>query len=212
MDPQFYHAAMEGDIEVIKEKRPDELDGLLTPRKNTVLHIHISARPEKMESTQFLQEVLDMCRPSLVFQANSKGDTPLHIEARYGLDGVVEVLDHTKSLDQLESGYKQMLWVTNNEKDTAFHEAVRMNHIDVVRLLICEDPEYSYSANVAGETPLYLAVERGYKDIAFEILGRCTSLAHGGPNGRTTLHAAVIKKYKGTYILFLLLLLLVSFN
>ena len=44
--------------------------------------------------------------------------------------------------------------MTNNEKDTAFHEAVRGNHLDVVKRLIQEGPDYSYSQNDAGETSI----------------------------------------------------------
>ncbi|XP_065625288.1 protein ACCELERATED CELL DEATH 6 [Quercus suber] len=82
--------------------------------------------------------------------------------------------------------------MTNNEKDTAFHEAVRGNHLDVVKLLIQEGPDFSYSQNDAGETPLYMAVERRFEKLMHLILLRCASLAHDGPLGRTTLHAAVI--------------------
>ena len=82
--------------------------------------------------------------------------------------------------------------MTNNEKDTAFHEAVRGNHFDVVKLLIQQGPDFSYSQNDAGETPLYIAVERGFEKVAFHISENCTSPAHDGPLGRTTLHVAVI--------------------
>ncbi|KAK7815249.1 alpha-latroinsectotoxin-lt1a [Quercus suber] len=90
-----------------------------------------------------------------------------------------------------------MLEMTNNEKDTAFHEAVRGNHLDVVKLLIQEGPDFSYSQNDAGETPLYMAVERRFEKLMHLILLRCASLAHDGPLGRTTLHAAVIWNSRG---------------
>ena len=87
---------------------------------------------------------------------------------------------------------KEMLETTNNEKDTALHEAVRNKHLEVVKLLIQEGPDFSYSQNEAGETPLYIAVERNFEDVAFHILDNCTSPAHDGPLGRTRLHVAVI--------------------
>ena len=87
--------------------------------------------------------------------------------------------------------------MTNNEKDTALHEAVRGNHLEVVKRLIEEGPDISYSRNDADETPLYIAVERNYKDVALHILDKCKSPAHYGPLGRTTLHAAVIWNNSG---------------
>nr|XP_048334869.1 ankyrin repeat-containing protein At5g02620-like [Ziziphus jujuba var. spinosa] len=195
MDVVFYNAAVKGEIDVVEEQA-DNLARLLTPRNNTILHINILARPKEMDSIEFLRGVLDKC-PPLLFHANDKGETPLHIAARFGHHQVVKVLlEHAKSPRniELESGTRQILQMTSKQKDTALHEAVRMNHTQVVRLLIKEDPDFSYSANKTGETPLYLAVERSYNHLAFEILDFCTSLVHRGPNGRTTLHAAVIKQ------------------
>ncbi|KAK0604517.1 hypothetical protein LWI29_016458 [Acer saccharum] len=44
----------------------------------------------------------------------------------------------------------------------------------------------------AGETPLYLAAERGYVEVLDEILHTCFSPADHGPYSRTALNAAVI--------------------
>jgi ankyrin repeat protein len=86
--------------------------------------------------------------------------------------------------------------MTNEEQDTALHEAARNIRVHVVEILTKEDPEFSYSANVLGETPLYIAAsimrwvseERG--KVIDEILTNCISVDYGGPNGRTALHAA----------------------
>ncbi|KAG6667194.1 hypothetical protein CIPAW_01G084000 [Carya illinoinensis] len=95
----------------------------------------------------------------------------------------------------LESGVveatKEMIGKLNKERDTALHEAVRHNHIEVVKQLLMEvDPEFSFGANVAGETPLYLTAERCFPDLVSEILNKLKSPAHDGPLGRTALHAA----------------------
>ncbi|KAK7840746.1 ga-binding protein subunit beta-1 [Quercus suber] len=124
-----------------------------------------------------------MC-PSLLWQANVKGKTPLHIAARYGHATIVEVLiEHAKSPQQdLESGVnntvKEMLDMTNNEKDTALHEAICNNHLEVVKLLIQEGPKFSYSRKEADETPLYIAFERNFEDVALHNLDNCTSPIH----------------------------------
>jgi ankyrin repeat protein len=169
--------------------------------------LHIAAGLES--AANFVEEILEMC-PSLSLQANAKGETPLHIAARYGHDDIVEVLIKycAKTLyDQdLEEGIepvKEMLRMTNKQKDTALHEAVRYNHLGVVKLLISKDPNFSYSANDVDETPLYIAAERGFKDVLFEILDKCKSPMHGGPLGRTALYAAVMNRDRsGTIYLF----------
>jgi hypothetical protein len=60
-----------------------------------------------------------------------------------------------------------------------------------------EDPEFSYPANVHGETPLYIAASIGFPmfneergKVADGILGNCISVDYGGPDGRSVLHAA----------------------
>ncbi|XP_059446692.1 ankyrin repeat-containing protein At5g02620-like [Corylus avellana] len=202
MDFRSYNAAAEGEIEVFKDiTNYESLHLLLTPNKNTVLHIYITALKSGSNSKtpNAGSEILNMC-PSLLWQANAKGETPLHIAARYGHSDIVEVLTkycaRTLRRDLEDYGIelvKKMLRMTKKEKDTALHEAVRYNHLEVVKLLISEDPDFSYSANDAGETPLYIAAERGFKDVLFEILDKCKSPMHGGPLGRTALHAAVLQ-------------------
>jgi hypothetical protein len=232
MDRDSYNAATKGKIEVFKNIADHySLALLLTANKNTILHIYITALNSQFESrtpiarsestttlntrtestTNFVEEILEMCSP-LLWQANVKGETPLHIAARYGHDDIVKVLikycAQTPHQD-LEGGIepvKEMLRMTNKEKDTALHEAVRFRHLKVVTLLIETDPNFSYSANDAGETPLYIAAERGFEDVVIEILDECKSPMHGGggPLGRTALHAAVIwgDKYEGAFYLF----------
>uniref|UniRef100_A0A7N2RCF9 Ankyrin repeat-containing protein n=1 Tax=Quercus lobata TaxID=97700 RepID=A0A7N2RCF9_QUELO len=107
------------------------------------------------------------------------------------------LIEHAKAFQgDLENGVnnavKKMQEKTNNEKNTALHEAIHNNHLDVVKQLIEEGPDFSYSCNDADETPLYLAVERGFEKVMDHILDKCKSPAHDGPLGRTTLHAALI--------------------
>ncbi|KAG6735772.1 hypothetical protein POTOM_061562 [Populus tomentosa] len=89
----------------------------------------------------------------------------------------------------------QMLRITTEEQATALHEAARNRRSHVVEILTKEDrPELSYSANVHGETPLYIAASswgQEQEKVIDEILANCISvLDYGGPNGRTALHAA----------------------
>ncbi|KAK7831067.1 hypothetical protein CFP56_027731 [Quercus suber] len=54
---------------------PEPLDQLLTPNRNTVLHIYLSSLKESELSTAFVEEILEMCPPPL-WKANAKDETP----------------------------------------------------------------------------------------------------------------------------------------
>ena len=60
-----------------------------------------------------------------------------------------------------------LIRITNKEKNTALHEAVRFKYSDVVELLIEEDPEFTYGANESGITPLYMAAEFQFMVLLF---------------------------------------------
>nr|KYP47945.1 Ankyrin repeat-containing protein At3g12360 family [Cajanus cajan] len=142
--------------------------------------------PETPVSEEFVNQILDKCG-DLVLLPNAKGETLLHIAAKYGHSNIAKVLVE----------HKKFIRATNNEKDTALHEAVRHGHIEVVKTLLEKDPEYSYYANNANETPLYLASERQQQQVVNEILNKVTSPAYDGPKNQTALHAAVINQDTG---------------
>ncbi|KAK2641591.1 hypothetical protein Ddye_023354 [Dipteronia dyeriana] len=215
MGLEHFSAAAEGDFEKFEHSDSKALAKILTPNDNTILHIHITARPESstsqenktvklLEDGDFVRRVLGKCS-DLLRKVNSKGETLLHMAARYGHADVAKFLLEEckknplkKNDDDPESGItitSRMLETLSHEtKDTALHEAVRYGHLDVVKLLTEEDGEFPYDANTAGETPLYLAAERGYADVLDQILKTCTSPADHGPYDRTALHVAVIRK------------------
>ncbi|XP_052192684.1 ankyrin repeat-containing protein ITN1-like [Diospyros lotus] len=193
MDSELYKAAMEGNIEVLRQHE-DQLGHQLTPRNNTVLHV----AAQFPDNTGCVKEILNL-QPSLLPGINSKGETALHIAARLGCDNTIrELLDFARTPSPVDpeseaAVTKLLLWMTTfEEKDTALHEAVKNNSLGVVKLLVKEDPDLSDVANSYEETPLYLAAERRHLDIVSTILETCRKPAFGGPNGRTALHAAVI--------------------
>ncbi|KAK0604403.1 hypothetical protein LWI29_015347 [Acer saccharum] len=140
-----------------------------------------------------------MCS-NLLWKANKRGETLLHMAARHGhanvADHLLQVCKIIKADDQ-ELGItatRRMLQMTSHgAKDTALHEAVHYNNLDVVQLLTKEDPSLPYDANKAGETPPYLAAERGYKRVLEEILITCYSPADHGPYDRSALHTSVLR-------------------
>ncbi|KAL7220247.1 hypothetical protein ACSBR2_013165 [Camellia fascicularis] len=160
---------------------------------------------------------------SLLCQTNVKGDTALHLAAREGQQDPVDALIQcAKKLDaegsvKLESDStmtQKMLRTANEVGDTALHDDVRLHSHRIklhrfkiffvlvpkpnsIRLLTEEDPKYTYRANNAGETPLYIAAERRHEQVVSQILKTCRAPAYGGPGGRTALHAAVISNNEG---------------
>ena len=141
--------------------------------------------------------------PGLLSQANMKGDTPLHTASRTGCLGMVEqFISSSKALcydiERIRENEPQDLLMVNQEGDTALHVAVRYGHLDVVELLVNADIELMlHMYNKANESPLYLAVERGFFAIANHILNKCPTCSHRGTKGMTALHAAVVRTHQG---------------
>ncbi|KAJ9701417.1 hypothetical protein PVL29_006669 [Vitis rotundifolia] len=194
MDAALYEAAAYGRIDVLEQMSEDHFVVQLTPNKNTVLHI--AAQFGQLDCVQYILGLNSSS--SLLLKPNLKGDTPLHLAAREGhLTVVTALIDAAKRLHQeIESGIggdKAIMRMTNEEENTALHEAVRYHHSEVVKSLTEEDPEFIYGANITGYTLLYMAAERGFEDLVNSIIGTCTSPSHSGMMGRTALHAAVIR-------------------
>ncbi|KAG6645200.1 ankyrin repeat-containing protein At5g02620-like [Carya illinoinensis] len=194
-------ASAEKFVKYVHDKCPSTLSLKANAEEETALaeeRTSVVGGTDLASAEIFVKYVLDKC-PSLSLKANAEEETALHIAARYGHVSIVEVLiEHEKSqLQDLERGVavesstatEMLIGRVNKEKDTALHEAVRNNHVKVVKLLLEIGPEFSYGANAAGETPLYLAAERHFPDLVFEIL-QTKSPAYDGPLGRTALHAA----------------------
>ncbi|XP_034686719.1 ankyrin-1-like [Vitis riparia] len=203
MDPQLYKAAAGrktkyGLGEILQNFH--DLGDELTPMENTVLHIAAQFGKQKCVNL-ILKEHSDL---SLLRRVNEHGDTPLHLAAREGYQKVVEALIHAAKpqppqpcdIESRVEFHQGMLRTMNREGDTALHEAVRYHHPKVVKLLIKEDPMFTYGPNHKGNTPLYMAAERGFDDLVDIILENFdTSPDHRGLKGRTALHAAVISKH-----------------
>ncbi|KAL7206047.1 hypothetical protein ACSBR2_018877 [Camellia fascicularis] len=194
MDRKLFKAAMDGHVHILKQC--NQLECQSTRTNNTVLHI-----ASLYGRSQCVEHVLSTCT-ALLKTVNKKGETPLHIAASKGYADIVRALiecARTQGKD-MESGVgvvEEMVRMVNEEKDTALHMAARNGWVKVGELLVREDPEFEYYGNRAGESPLYLAAEGGLTELVFVILDKGSSPAHGGPMGRTALHAAVIRDDEG---------------
>ncbi|MED6108879.1 hypothetical protein PIB30_028342 [Stylosanthes scabra] len=226
MDCNHYKAAIQGNFDAFNDV--PNIENLLTPNNNTILHLHLTStvtkqtqavsqplfsllnkRSEKPISVDFVKKVLQRCG-SRILIANTKGETLLHLAARYGHSGIAKLLikESAKSVqDDIEAGRRQkteiipeteLIRAKSKNGDTALHEAVRHNHIEIVDILLNHDASIINVANNDKETPLYMASEREYKKIVEKILAKEKSPAYEGPNDRTALHAAVINGDKGT--------------
>ncbi|KAK8648041.1 hypothetical protein V6N13_128803 [Hibiscus sabdariffa] len=227
MDAALYEAAARGNIGVFSNYQGPELESLRTPDHNSVLHVYL-ASPEhfgfsalqslsrsfflvrilvfetltpnlkRIRSANFIEQILNKC-PSLLLQANTKGQTPLHVAARYATSTVVRFLIQFQAkaghgdLEQQESAVRRMLRMTDLESNTALHIAVQYDRLEVVQeLLEFEDPDFPYSINRKQESPLYIAARGGDVPLLDILSEKLKSVAHGGPHGRTALHAAVM--------------------
>ncbi|KAL6283859.1 hypothetical protein ACE6H2_014788 [Prunus campanulata] len=199
MDPRLYKSAESGDVCFLKQLLNDDpmLLYQLTPRENTALHIAVQFGHKNVTA-----EIYSRCR-SLLTQPNLDGDTPLHVAARVGRFSIVNYLvRETLSMSQVEFGNMsskmlETLRVRNRGNNTVLHEAVRNGHNKVAEFLLKIDPKLACFENEAGESPLYLAAREGLLDILNQILQSSPSSAHGGSDGQTALHAAVVEKHFG---------------
>ncbi|KAL8091032.1 hypothetical protein AgCh_040214 [Apium graveolens] len=140
---------------------------------------------------------------------NQGGETILHVESKKGAVENVRFI-----VSALEN--KNLLVKLDNKKQTALYLAAHQGHTQVVKILLDAarvnipsassngDTHNSVSSfqdfitgdnmfpNNEGKTPIYIAAEKGYKDIVKEICMTCTNLSLDGPHGRATaLHALI---------------------
>ncbi|CAL8151517.1 unnamed protein product [Prunus armeniaca] len=197
MDPRLYKSAKSGDVCFLKQLLNDDpmLLYQLTPRENTALHIAVQFGHKNVTA-----EIYSRCM-SLVTQPNLDGDTPLHVAARVGCFSIVNYLvRETLSMSQVDFGntnnsMTETLRTRNRGNNTVLHEAVRNGHTKVAEFLLKMDPKLACFENEAGESPLYLAAREGLLDILNQILQSSPSSAHGGSDGQTALHAAVVERH-----------------
>ncbi|KAK5813716.1 hypothetical protein PVK06_029167 [Gossypium arboreum] len=193
MDPKLHGALITGDEDALheftSESDSDSAFLQVTTEKDNVLHLAAKYNQNRMAEemiTKFPTLV------SLVNQKNSKGDTPLHVAARSGSFETAQILVNCANSGEIEAGQRATR-IVNRVNDTALHDAARNGHLPIAELLIRGDPELPDLTNEAGESPLFIAVDKKHVDIAEIILQVARVFSFAGRNSMNVLHAAVIR-------------------
>ncbi|KAJ3690587.1 hypothetical protein LUZ61_019751 [Rhynchospora tenuis] len=164
-------------------------DGLCTLRevtagKNTMLHIaaeqgHVELAKQliRMDNTLFISE-------------NSRHETPLHLAARAGNNGIISLIV-LLAQQSLTRGAFEVLGRRNTDGDTVLHEAARNGHVETVQVLMTVAPALSAKVNNASISPLYLAVVKKSVGVV-EALLKYKDASAAGPKKQNALHAAVL--------------------
>ena len=196
---KLFDAAISGNINSFSGEIGDEalisLDQWTPCRGNTILHA--AAKSGKVRIMEILLNSLSPDSP--LYTTNFKGNTALHIAASLGDFSMSKLLITCASRDQEAEVKRLLLRAKNAEKNTALHLAVKHGLYDIVVLLITEDPGLTLITNNAGESPLFLAVDRGFFEIALRIL-EIQECSDEGRKNLNVLHAAVIRVEIGEYI------------
>ena len=191
MDAELFNSAISGN-EISFASNPKQL----TVGGNSVLHV-----AAKSGNVHIMEKVLDR-QPPLLHETNSKGNTALHITARLGHSDATKLLITFAKGQEVETKM-ELVRMQNLEQNTALHEAIRCDHYNIVELLIQEDPGLTLITNNAGESPLFLAVDRRFYKIALHIIDTPGDHlpSYKGRESKNVLHAAVINRAKsGNYL------------
>ncbi|KAJ4818588.1 Ankyrin repeat family protein [Rhynchospora pubera] len=183
MDTWLLKAAVSGDSNELKKMvSQDPNVNLLgtTPQGSTCLHISSIFGHE-----EFFKEVLAR-NESLLSRVNSYGETPLIVSVKSGhISLATTLLEKYK-----ERKLSEVILNSDINGDTALHHAIRHGHKNLALQLIKTEPNLSQRVNNYNESPMYIAVMRGFVDV-FKQLWESDRSSHKGPYDDNALHAAV---------------------
>ncbi|ERN17309.1 hypothetical protein AMTR_s00037p00073010 [Amborella trichopoda] len=132
--------------------------------------------------------------PHVLFSLTPQKNSAFHISSK---------LDHQPFASELLHLCPPFLTHPNSKGDMPLHVAARSGHSTIVKALISfgkllGDVVEGGRGGV-GESPAYVAAERGWVDIFRKIMKATPQFVEKGPDAWTPLHATVIRGHRGGF-------------
>ncbi|XP_017236814.1 uncharacterized protein LOC108210071 isoform X2 [Daucus carota subsp. sativus] len=183
----FFVAAIAGDADAIA-KLETEAD---IPNEGEETILHVESQNGYTERVRFILK--EFAKKYLLSPLDSDEHTALHLAANNGHTEVAEILidvarhlypssDNDNTHKNPRTSIQAFLRQSDLYEDTALHAAVKKGHGPIVKLLVEADPSHTHTQNDEGKTPMYIAVEKGFNDIAEIISTTCTAPSLLGPD------------------------------
>ncbi|KAF4359584.1 hypothetical protein F8388_003587 [Cannabis sativa] len=179
-------------------------DGEYSNHENTLNFLNAV----KSDNIDWIRDLISFSSSSslqALIETNNRnnGDTPLHVAVMLGNLEVVKLILDNMNIKII----RDLLQKPNKRRNTVLHEAVKNRNLDIVKLLLEKDSSLVNFNNEDGESPLFLAIDREFYEIAFHILSKIINNVKGilsqekgswsGRNGLNVMHAAVIRNKEG---------------
>ncbi|XP_066379172.1 ankyrin repeat-containing protein NPR4-like [Miscanthus floridulus] len=181
-------AAIEGKAEEMErladEVNPEVLCGT-TEEGNTCLHI-ASICGHMDFCTKLLTRLPSVSSSSLLSVTNKDGETPLLIAVKSGRASLALGLLEKYSKHRLN----QDILKQDRHGCNVLHHAIRNGYEDLALRLIDQQPALSESRNNRQESPMFIAVLKGFERVYVKLLNNEKS-EYSGAMGYNALHAAV---------------------
>ncbi|XP_074357047.1 uncharacterized protein LOC141696820 isoform X3 [Apium graveolens] len=153
--------------------------------------LHVESMRGVTERVEYI--LREFGNKNLLVKLDTSKQTALHLAVDHGHTQVVKVIIDaarhlpSSSANNLVTPFQDFVRQANGQMgNTALHLAVLKGNVAIVKLLVDADPDGSHVQNSEGKTPIYIAVEKGHKDIVKEICTTCTALSLDGPGCKTT--------------------------
>ncbi|KAM0859630.1 hypothetical protein ACQ4PT_047062 [Festuca glaucescens] len=178
MDKRLLRAATDGDLISLKKLAAENPSTLLgtTLQGNTCLHISYFHGHE-----EFCKDVLALDH-SLLSKVNVEKETPLIVAVTGGHATLASLL--------LKLCPSKTILAEDKNKCNALHHAICCGHKDLALDLIDAEPALSKGVNEYCESPMFVAVMKGFTDVTEKLL-EIPGSAYSGPHKYNALHAAV---------------------
>jgi ankyrin repeat protein len=191
-------AAIKGraqELEQLVQDKPEVLYQT-TEAGNTCLHIAaLCGHGDFCNKVLALRLTQEPSLPSsLLSTANDDGETPLLVAVKSGrVSLALDLLEQHSRHELLD----EHLLKRDRHGCNVLHHAIRNGYEGLALRLIGRQPALSESRNGRGESPMFIAVLKGFRSVYMALLSNERS-QYSGANGSNALHAAVKYGDQGT--------------